>query len=122
MEATMEEDPADERLLQILHASTTASPKRKPHVYDPSFLLRHNPAEAAEFREWICGSPQVFINGTASWSTTTTMTGKRPGAGGVRVDLVRDVVPKEDVADSTLLAQQEALSRRMAIFVTEGEE
>jgi hypothetical protein len=108
--ATVEEgaalEPPTKRPADTVSVSLPpAVPPRKP--YDPSRLLHHNPEEAAAFREWILVSPLVFTGGCPA--------PKRPA---IRVDLVRDTLPKEDAADRPLLDQQDALARRMILSVT----
>jgi hypothetical protein len=98
----------EDALTTILKTARSPPPKR---AYDPSWLLKHDPQEAAAFREWICNSPRIFTDpASCPWLTTS------------RVRLVRDTLPRDDEADLPLLDQQAALARRMVLSVTGDEE
>jgi hypothetical protein len=105
------ETPPNE-VLQIIESACPPTLPRK--AYDPFWLSLHRPEEAAAFHEWISRSPLVVV----SPSPGAWLPSKRPG---MRVDLVRATVPKEDAADRPLLDHQDALARRMILSVTGDE-
>ena len=82
---------------------TPASPTTWCRGYERAPLIG---ITTADFREWL-----------PSMSQTESL--RRPD---LRVDIVKEYIPKEDAADLPILAKQDALAKRMALAATGDDE